>query len=178
VAMPIAAKASELRRAFDRARAAPTSFDTESKTEDLIAIRIGPHPYAIRVTEISGLATDKQIAGLPSSISQLLGLAAIRGTLIPVYSLGALLGSREDTEKTRWLALCGTEEYFGLAFGKFEGHVRISREQLHGAEDAGAASTHVTHVARTAGELRPVISIPLIRETIEERRRTGVSKER
>lgn len=178
MAMPIEAKAGELRRAFDRARAAPISSYAESQTEDLIALRIGQRPYAIRITEISGLATNKKIAGIPSSISQLLGLAAIRGSLVPVYSLGALLESYEDTEKARWLALCGTEEYFGLAFGEFEGHVRIPRDQLHSAERGGLASTHVTHVARTADEVRPVISIPLIRETIQGRCRTGVSKER
>lgn len=107
----------------------------------------------------------------------MLGLAAIRGSLIPVYSLGVLLESREDTENGHWLALCGTQDYFGLAFGEFEGHFRIARDQLCTTKPGGFAPTHLTHVLRTAGKVRPVISIPLITETIRGRCRSGVPKE-
>ncbi len=176
---PISAKAAELRSVFDQARAAPLSSGAEEQTEDLLAIRIARDAYAIRVNEISGLATDKKIVGFPSSVPELLGVAGIRGALVPVYSLAMLLGYNAETERTRWLALCGPEDPVALAFSDFEGYVRVSLTQLYAAEQKDMASTHVQHVVRATDMSRGVVSIPLIRKTIQRRcGNSGVSKER
>jgi chemotaxis signal transduction protein len=176
---PIAAKVAELRSVFDQARAAPFSSGAEEQTENLLAIRVSRDAYAINVTEISGLATDRKIVAFPSSISELLGVAGIRGVLVPVYSLAALLGYGAEAGQVRWLALCGTEEPFALAFSDFEGYVRVPRAQLYSAEQKDVTRTHVTHVARATGMVRAVVSIPLIREAIQERcRNNSVPKER
>lgn len=177
--LPTTAKAVELRSVFDRERAAPSSSRTEVQTESLLAIRVSRDAYAIRVSEISGLATDRKIVAFPSPISELLGVAGIRGTLVPVYSLAGLLGYGAVAGQVRWLVLCGTEEPFALAFTDFEGYVRIPQEQLYSAEQKDVTRTHVTHVARTTDMVRAVVSIPLFRETIQERcRKYSVQKER
>ncbi len=176
---PITAKAAELRSVFDQARAAPLSSGALEQREDLLAIRISRDAYAIRVSEISGLATDKKIVAFPSPIPELLGLAGIRGALVPVYSLAMLLGYNAETERTRWLALCGTESPFALVFSDFEGYVRVSLTQLYTAEAKDVARTHVQHVVRATDMVRAVVSIPLIRKTIQRRSgNDGVSKER
>jgi purine-binding chemotaxis protein CheW len=167
--LPITAKVVELRSVFDQARAAPSSSVTDVQTENLLAIRVSRDAYAIKLTELSGLATDRKIVAFPSPISELLGVAGIRGALVPVYSLGALLGYGIEAGQVRWLALCGTEEPFALAFSDFEGFVRIPRAQLYSAEQKDVKRTHVTHVARATGMVRAVVSIPLIRETIQGR---------
>jgi chemotaxis signal transduction protein len=173
------AKVVELRSAFDRERAAPSSSSAEVQTENLLAIRVSRDAYAIRVSEISGLATDRKIVAFPSPISELLGVAGIRGTLVPVYSLAGLLGYGAETGHVRWLVLCGTEEPFALAFSDFEGYLQMPRTQLHQAEPKDVARTHVTHIARATDMVRSVVSIPLLRETIEERcRKNSVPKER
>ncbi len=140
---PITAKVAELRGVFDQARAAPFSSGAEEQTENLLAIRVSRDAYAIKVTEISGLATDRKIVAFPSSISELLGVAGIRGVLVPVYSLAALLGYDAEAGQVRWLALCGTEEPFALALGEFEGYMRVPRAQLYSAEQKDVARTHV-----------------------------------
>ena len=48
----VTARAAGLRHDFDRAFAEPIRFDTRS-TEDLLAVRIGPQAYAIRLSEIT-----------------------------------------------------------------------------------------------------------------------------
>jgi len=176
---PITAKVEELRSVFDQARAAPFSSGTEEQTEDLLAIRVSRDAYAIRVSEISGLATDRNIVAFPSPIPELLGVAGIRGALVPVYSLAMLLGYNRETERTRWLALCGTEDSVALVFSYFEGYFRVPLTQLYAAEEKEVALSHVQQVVRAKDMVRAVVSIPLIRKTIQRRcGNEGVSKER
>jgi len=176
---PIPEKVAELRRVFDEARAVPFSAGTEGQAEDLLAIRISGDAYAIKVSEIAGLATGRKVVPVPSPIPELLGLAGIRGTLVPVYSLNALLGYGSQAERPRWLALCGTEECFALAFHEFEGYLSIAPGDLYPVEQKDAACIHVKEIARGLGAVRAVVSIALLRETIQERcRRNSVPKER
>jgi chemotaxis signal transduction protein len=175
----ITAKVEELRRVFDQARAAPFSAGVEERTEDLLAIRVSRDAYAIRMSEISGLATGRNIVAFPSPIPELLGVAGIRGTLVPVYSLAMLLGYNAETERTRRLVLCGTKDPVALVFSDFEGYVRVSVTQLYAAEQKDIARTHVQHVVRAPNMVRAVVSIPLIRKTIHLRcGNDGVPKER
>jgi chemotaxis signal transduction protein len=176
---PMAAKLAELRTVFDRTRAAPFRSGAEEQMESLLSISVSRDAYAIKVSEISGLATDRKIVAFPSPISELLGVASIRGALVPVYSLAALLGYGIESGQVRWLALCGTEELFALAFSDFEGYVRISSRQLYSAEQKDVKRKHITQVARATSTVRAVVSIPLIKDAIQERcRNNSVPKER
>lgn len=179
VLSPVLEKVAELRRAFDEARAIPFSEGAEERADNLLAIRISGDAYAIKVSEITGLATGRKVVRVPGPIPELLGLAGIRGTLVPVYSLHALLGYGSDAEQPQWLALCGTEECFALAFNEFQGYLRIPRGQLYPVEQKEAARIHVKEIARGPGGVRAVVSIPLVRENIQERcRSNSVPKER
>jgi chemotaxis signal transduction protein len=169
---------AELRRVFDRERAAPLSTRTEEQVENLLAIRILKDSYALRVGEISGLAAGKNIVKLPSPIRELRGIAAVRGVLVPVYNLGALLGYSAEVDETRWLALCGSEDCIALAFSEFDGCLRIPRTQIFPAEQDQAARTHVTHVARGTDRVLAVVSVPLLKAAIQERCQSGAAKER
>lgn len=174
---PVSEKVAELRRAFDEARAIPFP-EGAKEAESLLAIRISGNAYAIKVSEIAGLATNRKIVPVPGPIPELLGLAGIRGTLVPVYSLDALLGYGSEAEQPGWLALCGTEDCFALAFHEFEGYLRIAQEELYPVEQKDALRTHVKEVARGPGAVRAVVSIALLRESIRERcRRNAVRKE-
>lgn len=165
----IASKLSELRNAFDRERALPLSSNTEQVTENLLAVRLDRSAYAIRVSEITGIAINRRIVGLPTRVSGLLGLAGVRGTLVPVYSLAALLGHDLEREQSRWLALCETDECFGLAFAELEGYLQIPVAHIYPAQQNETSIAHVTHVVQTADGARAVISVPLLAKTIQER---------
>jgi purine-binding chemotaxis protein CheW len=163
-------RVAELRRAFDRSFAeAPPSRTTA--LEDLLDVRIGATPYALRITEISGLFADTRIALLPTTVPALLGIAAFRGSIVPVYDLRAMLAHPIHT-KPRWLAIAaGTT--VGLAFDAFEGHVRVHADAIvpHGSGDA--AVRHVRAVVRLDGLVRPIVSIASVLEEITNRVRGG-----
>jgi chemotaxis signal transduction protein len=165
----VANKAAQLRHAFDRARAIPFSSQALESIENLLAIRVSGNAFAISLSEISGLATDKKIVAFPSPIPELLGVAAIRGRLVPAYSLAALLGYSASTERGRWLALCGAEELVGLAISEFEGYLRVPVAQIYAPEQQDLLSVHVKHVVRVADTVRAVVSIPLIIGVIQRR---------
>ena len=129
-------RVAELRRAFDESFAvAPPERVTS--WEDLLSVRIGGDPYALRVRDISGFMASGRIVPLPSRLPELLGMAGVKGALVPVFSLEALLGYVRPVEAPRWLALTGKVETVALAFGEFEGHLRILPEDVFTPEKAG-----------------------------------------
>src|ERR1700675_3898235 len=106
--------AATLRRHFDEAFAAPTSPIAEP-LEDLLAIRVGSDPYALRLSEIAGLHVGVKIVPIPSPAAQLLGIVGIRGVMAPIYDLAALLGY-PPAASPRWIALARAAQPVGFAF--------------------------------------------------------------
>ena len=167
--LAIASKALELRNTFDRARAIPQSTGAVGQVEGLLSIRVSGDPYAIRVSEISGLANDRKVVAFPSSIPELLGIAGIRGGLFSVYSLAALLGYGREADQARWLVLCGAEESIGLAFSEFDGYLSVPLAQVYATDQRDAARAHVKHVVRAADLVCAVVSVPDLLELIKRR---------
>jgi chemotaxis signal transduction protein len=165
----IGSKAAELRRAFDRARAVPFSAQAVEQFESLIRIRVYGDPYVIRVSEISGLANDRRVVAFPSHIPEQLGLVGIRGELVSVYSLAALLGYSKEADQGRWLVLCGTENPVGLAFSDFEAYVRVPCTPVSATRQNDAVRAHVKHVVRAADMVCAVVNIPELLESIKRR---------
>jgi chemotaxis signal transduction protein len=62
----------------------------------------------------------------------LLGIAGIRGELLPIFSLHQLLDYK-DTEEIRWLLLCGEFKRVGLGIGEFFGCFRTPRAAFSAA---------------------------------------------
>ena len=150
--MTTTSRAAAMRDAFDRAFAERPRSATGAH-EDLIAVRLGGNPYAIRLAELAALHVDRVLVAVPSSVPELLGIAAFRGVMSAVYDLGALLGYAAIREP-RWLATARAAPV-ALAFDKFEGHVRI-----------GATASPMIEVA---GVARTIIDIPSVLEMIERR---------
>jgi chemotaxis signal transduction protein len=171
---PIAKTVADLRNTFDRSYSLPPSSPGTEQIENLLAIRLAGSPYAIRVTEVTGLANNRKTVALPSPIPELLGVAGIRGGLVPVYSLAALLGYARDMSPARWLALCGNEDQVGLGFSDLEGYLRVPVAQMYAAGHENVTRGHVKDVVRTDGLIRAVVSIPSLVEMIQ--RRCGESR--
>ncbi len=146
--------ALELRRAFDAGFAA--SPPTPEDRVDLLLIRVGQDSLALRVAELSGVALCPRLEPVPQATPQpgLVGLAGLRGALVPVYALAALLGNAGTCSAGRWLALCGTREPLGLAFDELQGFLRLPRSRLHG------------EVADTDDGVVPLVDVPLITKEI------------
>jgi len=120
-------RVAELRDAFDQSFARAPSPDTGA-VENLLAIRIGANPYALRLTDVSGLFADKKVTWLPSPAPELLGMAGIRGTVLPVYDLGMLLGCPRAAAP-RWLVVVAATPV-ALAFEAFDGYLSVRAEGI------------------------------------------------
>jgi chemotaxis signal transduction protein len=157
-------KAAALRRAFDDsfARLPPVRADDR---ERLLSLRIGTEGYAFRLGEVAGFVVARTIVPVASTVAGALGLAGIRGNLVPVYSLAALLGHGTDDERARWFVLCGAPEPIALAFARFDGYLEVPRLDLH-AVSGPAERRMVATVARTDARTLGVIAVSSLVETI------------
>jgi len=158
-------RAAQLRGEFDRSFAdAPRAATTVA--HDLIALRIAGDPYALRVAEIAGLHIDRPIANVPSRIPELLGIAGFRGSLVPVFDLGALLGYPAATV-LRWIAIA-TSTSIGFAFESFDGHLRVAGQAIVDCTP-DEAPAHVRAVVRDGGRMCPIVHLPSLIEAIAAR---------
>jgi len=149
-------RAQDLRIAFDSAFArAPDAKD--ERMRDFIAITLGGGPYAMDLHELAGIYSNKKIARIPSQAAGLLGIAGFRGTILPVYDLGVLIGLA-PLEKPRWLAVAA-KAGIAVAFDAFEGHLRARTEDIARHESAEGGREHVRLLLRTPAGIRAVISL-------------------
>ena len=164
-------KAAQLRQAFDRTFALPTS-GVSPEAEDLLTIRVAGDPYAIRLLDIVEIVTERRVVSVPAVTPDFLGLAGIRGGIVPVFGFSSILGYGSDSRAPRWMMICGSEQPIALAFSDFEGYLRLPASALHADENFGTAREHVKYVnqvASTPDGVRAVISIPLIMASIRNR---------
>jgi chemotaxis signal transduction protein len=156
--------AEALHRSFDETFARSPAEATGGHN-GFLSIRVGEDGFALRVSEIAGIETGNRILALPVERPGLLGIAGIRGRVVPVYSLAKLLGCREAGPEPHWLALVGHDP-MGLAFSDFEGYLRVPRQELN---TLGEAREHpyAMEALRHAGGVRPVLNIPRIIAAIE-----------
>lgn len=145
-------KARDLRDAFDSAfaRLPETADDQRAR---LIAIRIGGEPHALRLHEIAGVFADRVISAVPSRSRALLGIAGVRGSVVPVFDLGALVGYPARGTKLRWLVIAARQRV-GFAFESFDGYFAVAPTAIVRAREG---STHVDEVARVGDQLRPIV---------------------
>ena len=156
-----------LRSAFDQTFVAPPRSRPER--DPVIQIRLGGEVFAVRAAHIAGLVRSRKIVPLPSRIPELLGVSALRGSLIPVYDLAALLGIPPAVSGPSWLMLAPGETPIGLAFDGFEG--RQEPEWLSGEP---GERQHVHQLVRIGSAVRAVLDIPGITEAI--RQRAGIAE--
>jgi chemotaxis signal transduction protein len=170
-----AGKADELRHSFDRSFSLP-SLPDNAPTEDFLAIGVGAQAVALRLSEVAGLFAGRKVTRIPSRAAALLGIAGFRGTILPVYDLGLLLG-RPALETRRWLVIT-SDASVALAFDSFHGHLRISKEAVLSHENNGPAG-HAREYLRVEGIVRPIAHLPSILDAITaEARDTSTREER
>jgi chemotaxis signal transduction protein len=155
----LAERAAGLRSAFDRAFAAPVRADMTVK-QDLLAIRVGVEPCAVRLSEVTGLFVDRRITRIPTNEAALLGIASFRGAIVPVYSLRALLG-HAATQTPRWLVIAA-DAPVALAFDLFEGHLRVPVDAILPQQAKAQMRGFAPEFVRDADLVRPILHLASI----------------
>lgn len=162
---------ADMRRAFDQSFAVPHIGQSES-LERIIRIRLAGERFVIRTGHIVGLAKAKRIVPLPSRVPEMLGLAGIRGTLVPVFDLAGLLKLKSRASTPSWLALINCEVCIALGFDEFHGQEDLTPASLY-ADESHIPRRHVQLLARIGSSVQPVIDVPSILEVI--RKNAGLS---
>jgi purine-binding chemotaxis protein CheW len=126
----ITLKHEELKSSFDRSfQEAPVERNHE--LAHLLIVRIGTTRFALKVSDLAALAHAQTVVPIPSTDAGLLGLAGLKGRMVAVYSLAAMIDSAAlNTEPEHWLALCRSEDRIALAFTAAEGTVIVPRSDL------------------------------------------------
>jgi len=122
-------RAEQLRREFDQSFARPPRQLLEA-AQDFLEIQVGNDIYALRLDQLSGVIADQRIVLLPSPVKSFLGVAGVRGSIVPVYSLRALLGYPALESMPRWVALLGKDRPVGVAFELTRGHLRVPSGEI------------------------------------------------
>lgn len=155
--------ADNLRRMFDHGFSLPIAADPDVHV-DLLAVRIGGDPYAVRLSEILGVFADRPIVAAPSSAPSFLGLAGVRGSIVPVFDLATLLGYTRSSAP-RWLVLVAQ---IGFAFEALEGHVRATESAIAREQSQKKLTNEVIVVG---GQSRPVVQVGAFIETVIKKER-------
>lgn len=159
-----------LRDEFDRSfvEAPP---DAAASVEDFLDIRAGTASYALRIGEVSGVLAAVTITPVPTGVPELLGVADVRGAILPVYDLRALLGHPAEATP-RWLALAAAAPV-ALAFDVLEAHVRVRPDAVARQGRGEASGRHVREVVVIDGRARPIVAVASVLEAITRRVHAG-----
>jgi chemotaxis signal transduction protein len=163
---------SQLKHVFDSSFGAALATRSE-QMEDLLAIGIASHPFALRARELSGVCVERSITPVPSSPPELVGLAAVRGELVAVYDLAALLGYPR-TDNPRFLAL-GRSRSLAFAFDTLDGHISVARASISPTD--GAREAWFVEMVREPDRTRPILELAVLTASLEERLRLASSTE-
>lgn len=167
--------AAELCAEFDRSFASPWS-EASVERQDFLLVRLGAAPYALHLRQISALVAGRAIARVPARARGLLGLAGIRGEIVSVFDLAALMGHESDVGGSPWMVLCGAGELLAFAISAYEGHLRADRASIHKANPAASARHQLDEVAMTASGARPIVDLNRIIDSI--RSQTAISQKK
>lgn len=145
------ATAAKLRLEFDQSFASPPAT-TREELATVLALTIEGNRFAVRSSQIAGIAKCGKIVAVPARSRALLGLAGIRGELLPVYSLHELLGCAR-AGNSRWLLLCDAPVRIALAFEEFQGCFKVASGAFSAGADAARSIVAINGEAHTLIEI-------------------------
>jgi len=144
-------RAEELRAAFDGGFADAPAGERRAAIE-LLRVELAGEPHALALAELSSIHVDPRITAVPATAPALIGVIAVRGAIVPVYDLRALLGLA-TTRAPRWVVIA---QGLAFAFDAFTGHLAVAEVPVRG--DARLVRGVVEHEGRN----HPIIDLAAV----------------
>jgi chemotaxis signal transduction protein len=125
---------------------------------DILAIRVAGQPLALRMAQVGGvlvLSDHRRVVRVPAADPALLGVVAIRGVVMPIFSLSALLGL-PGPRTHRWFTWVEGRNPVAYAFDAVDGRGWHGPESLRATEDVHPL---LIGAALYAGTARPLLNL-------------------
>jgi len=155
-----------LRADFDRSFAVPAR-QHDADYAELLAIRAGGRRYALRLSQASGVHSDRPVTPLPGPQAALVGVAGFSGSIVPVYDLAALLG-HPVPDRPRWLVLAAGTPPLALAFHDLDGHFRVPTSIIIDETDGSSGPGVLRGMVPLPGGTRPIVDLPSARAVVHQ----------
>lgn len=160
--------AAELARAFDgRFAAAPP--ERAGPVERLLVIGVGETRAAIRLRDLASLCPAPRIARVPGGAPGLVGIAGVRGRVVPVFDLAAVADRESAPRGPAYLAIAAGDTPVGLLFRGAIEYVEVPGAEVDDARHLLRGAVHLAGAARVAGTLVRLLDVPGITAEIAAR---------
>jgi len=163
--------AARARAEFDAAFVRAPAI-AEGGLEQALRVSLGEdRTFLVPLEKLAGIELDPRVRWVPGAggepLGDLLGVTAVRGDVVPVYSLARLIG-RPDVEP-KVLLRCRASAPLALAAGDFLGHVAFRPAQVTLAN--GREHSFAKGVVMLGGLALPLLDLDALVRSIERRAR-------
>jgi chemotaxis signal transduction protein len=136
-----------------------------------VRLTVAAEAYAVPVEHALEIADLGEVTALPGAPPEILGVRSLRGRLLPVVDLAALLGISRTVPPARLLVTEAAGQQAGFAIDEVTavGELAEATEETRSALLAGAILAD--------GELIGVLDVPGVFAAIEQGRRPGGAPE-
>lgn len=125
----LAQRLQSMRLQFDTSFAQPLAV-TDVPRQKLLAIQAGEGRFALPLTACASIQACPKVVALPAAPPGLLGIAGVRGRLLAVYRLAALLGANHQAAPPRWLLVARADEQVGFAVENIDAYLQVFSTEI------------------------------------------------
>lgn len=148
-----------MRQQFDTSFAQPLTAG-DAPTHKLLAIQAGGVQFALPLGDCASIQACPKLVALPAVPPALLGIAGVRGRLLAVYRLAALLALGHSAAPPAWLLIARADEQVAFAVDNIEAYLQVfSTEIFPSSPPAALQQPFCTELVVHKGVTRPLLSL-------------------
>ncbi len=128
--------------------------------ERVLVFRVGAERFAVRLAEVDEVMDAPAVRPLPDTRAPMLGIATLRGELVPVYDARPLLDLEDgaaETERSAMLLFARGAKRVGLAIDDVFDAITVESGDLRSAPGTEAADGILVGVVRRDRDLIGVL---------------------
>ncbi len=112
----------------------------EGRHAEVLGVEVGGEQYGFEIGTVAEILLPRPVTPVPRTPRWVLGIASVRGTVLPVVDLAVRLGlaPRPPGRHNRIVVVRDGEERMGFRVDRVRGVVRLQREGVEGGDYAEA----------------------------------------